>query len=161
MPKKPPSDRTPAKGVSTYITPRSIGAYYAKRTQSAPTVTLPHPKKCETNPIYPRRPPHLRETNPIYPTATIITTPKMRNEPNLPPQRTCGRPIMRNEPNSTPANCQQPKAVLTKRTQSTNPKYAIDNIRYVAYVTPLHIGPRCDILVGCGVELANGSSSFQ
>ena len=46
MPKKPPSDRTRAKGVSTYITPR----FHRRSTPPTPDQS-PTTQICETNPI--------------------------------------------------------------------------------------------------------------
>ncbi len=124
MPKRPPSDKTHAKGVPPMVNPHF-------------QCGMPHAAQiCETNPIYRTgtacrapisrnepnlhrgRPvedqktrnkpnltpaaPRLCETNPIYRTPAACRAPKMRNEPNLPPQPPRQPPKMRNEPNCHP-----------------------------------------------------------
>ena len=126
MPTQPPHHVSSQKSQNPHP-PRSVGPYYAKRTQFTPTATLSHAKnakrtqsppahdqKCETNPICPHGHPAPRkkyETNPIPgPMDKILRT----DDYMLKTAFNKTNPI----PARPTANRQQPKAVFME----TNPK---------------------------------------
>ena len=169
MPKKPPSDRTRAKGVPlTHLTPGTVGApsdYQKKRnepnstpatTQNCKTNPISARQFCETNPICPRSgsaEDEKNETNPISRVLRSANSQKCETNPIYEPRTTNYEPKLLNEPNFRRGGPVEDEKCETnpifptptiRRTNlcETNPIYrTIYNLQYTIYGPAAH--PTC------------------